>query len=66
MRDASTQLKTDLIFQQLASSNSKAEVVVEYDNSGTWVEVGDLDTDNGVSWSEAGKRNKYANWGLTP
>lgn len=66
MRSASTQDITDLLKRKLKSSNCKAECVLQYDNSGTWTDVDDLDVDRGIDWKKSSKRTKYANFGLTP
>ena len=66
MRFASTIDRTEIISTNLKSSNLKAELVLEYEKDGVFVQIEDLDESRGVDWSKSLKRFKYANYGLTP
>jgi hypothetical protein len=67
-REASTSARSEEIILQLTSPNSRGAVKLEaYSETDAAYEViNDLDVTKGVDWTEAGKKEKYANFGLTP
>ena len=68
MRSASTDDRTDETVIKSVSPNYRSALKLErYDSiGGNWETIDDLDTDKGVTWTESGKKEKYANFALTP
>ncbi len=68
MRDASTTARTEEIILQNISPNARNVVLLEIDKdkNGTWEVIDDLDSSKGIDWTVSGKKEKYANYGLTP
>jgi hypothetical protein len=65
-REASTSVRTEEIILNLLAPNIQAIAYLEVDINGSWNIVDDLDWDKGINWTEAGKKEKYANFALTP
>jgi hypothetical protein len=65
-REASTAERTEEIILNLTSPNIQAEAYLEVDNGGSWQLIDDIDMGIGINWTEAGKKEKYANFSLTP
>jgi len=65
-REASTSERTEEIINNLTSPNIQAEVYLEVDNNGTWTQIDDIDFESGINWTEAGKKDKFNNFALTP
>jgi hypothetical protein len=66
MRTASTTARTENIIQALKGSNLKAHSKIEWDNSGTWTPIYDIDGKPNITINASAKRFKYANFNLTP
>jgi hypothetical protein len=65
-RSASTDARTEEIVLNLISPNLQAIAYLEVDIDGSYSIVDDLDWDKGINWTDAGKKEKYANFALTP
>jgi hypothetical protein len=68
MRSASTTERTEEIILKAISPNYRTALKLEiWDESiNSWEIINDVDWSRGVEWTEAGKKEKYANYALTP
>jgi hypothetical protein len=67
-REASTAERTEEFFLSQTSPNHKSIISLEVfnTNTGAYEIIEDLDTERGVSWTVSGKKEKFANFSLTP
>lgn len=67
-RSASTAELTEEFYLSQISPNHKSVVSLEVfnTNTGAYQEIEDLDTKKGVNWTVSGKKEKFANFSLTP
>nr|BDD44679.1 hypothetical protein 9 [Legionellales bacterium] len=65
-REASTDERTEEIILNLNEPNIQALVYLEVEIDGSWTVVEDIDFRNGIDWTEAGKKEKFNNFSLTP
>jgi len=63
-REASTAARTEEIILNLTDPNITASVSLEVEQSGSWVQIDDLDIQRGIDWTESGKKEKYNNFSL--
>jgi hypothetical protein len=67
-REASTAERTEEFFLSQTSPHHKSIISLEVFNTniGAYEIIEDLDTERGVSWTVSGKKEKFANFSLTP
>lgn len=65
-REASTSARTEEIILNLISPNIQAETYLEVEKDGSWTQIDDIDFEAGINWTEAGKKEKFNNFALTP
>lgn len=66
MREASTSELTGIISENLIQPNCRTYTILEVYINGVATYIDDLDVSKGIDWSESGKKEKYANFSLTP
>lgn len=66
MREASTSELTGIISENLIQPNCRSYTFLEIYIDGVPTFIEDLDVAKGIDWSVSGKREKYANFSLTP
>ncbi len=65
-REASTSERTEEIINDLISPNIRAEVFLEVESNGSFTQIDDIDFEAGIKWTEAGKKDNFSKFPLTP